>query len=315
MIDLLGLQKFLSQTSLSDWSKQLPHFLAPVLEEGHGDLERWQNALQSFPTMEKSTLDLITECGISGACDEALLFQALKSLVPWRKGPFRFSKTLVDTEWRSDFKWQRIAPHIDLNNKRVLDVGCGNGYYGFRMLGAGARFVLGIDPNWLFLHQFLAFKQYAKDLPIWQLPWALEQLTPNLQWFDYVFSMGVLYHRKAPFEHFSQLKDALNPEGTLVLETLVVDGDAQTVLVPKDRYAQMRNVWFLPSIAALTLWLERAGFKNIRCVDVSYTTVEEQRRTEWMPYQSLSDFLDPADCSKTIEGYPAPQRVVLLANN
>jgi hypothetical protein len=28
-------------------------------------------------------------------------------------------------------------------------------------------------------------------------------------------------------------------------------------------------------------------------VDVSVTTVEEQRGTEWMKYQSLSDFLDP----------------------
>ncbi|MEY8213807.1 MAG: DUF1698 domain-containing protein, partial [Colwellia sp.] len=30
--------------------------------------------------------------------------------------------------------------------------------------------------------------------------------------------------------------------------------------------------------------------------------------------QSLSDFLDPQDKNKTIEGYPAPQRAIFIAN-
>jgi tRNA (mo5U34)-methyltransferase len=74
----------------------------------------------------------------------------------------------------------------------------------------------------------------------------------------------------------------------------------------------MRNVWFLPSVPALELWLRRAGFVDVRCVDVSTTTVEEQRGTEWMRFQSLSDFLDPADHSKTVEGLPAPRRAVIV---
>ena len=98
-----------------------------------------------------------------------------------------------------------------------------------------------------------------------------------------------------------------------MLETLVIEGDVNQVLVPEDRYAQMRNVWFLPSIPALERWLRRAGFSDVRCVDVSVTTVEEQRATEWMKYQSLSDYLDPNDHSKTIEGLPAPMRAVIMA--
>ncbi|WP_134627136.1 DUF1698 domain-containing protein, partial [Pseudomonas aeruginosa] len=96
-------------------------------------------------------------------------------------------------------------------------------------------------------------------------------------------------------------------------ETLVVEGDASTVLVPEDRYAQMRNVWFLPSVAALELWLRRAGFADARCVDVSLTSVEEQRSTEWMRFQSLPEFLDPQDRSRTVEGLPAPMRATLVA--
>jgi tRNA (mo5U34)-methyltransferase len=112
----------------------------------------------------------------------------------------------------------------------------------------------------------------------------------------------------------TQLKDQLRKGGELVLETLVVDGDENTVLMAGERYAQMRNVWFLPSTAALTVWLSRLGFENIRVVDVNHTTLDEQRSTPWMDTQSLKDFLDPEDITRTIEGYPAPQRAVIVAN-
>ena len=113
------------------------------------------------------------------------------------------------------------------------------------------------------------------------LPLGIEQL-PALKAFDTVFSMGVLYHRRSPLEHLWQLKDQLVNEGELVLETLVIDGDENTVLVPGDRYAQMRNVYFIPSALALKNWLKKCGFVDIRIADVSVTTTEEQRRTEWM---------------------------------
>ena len=126
--------------------------------------------------------------------------------------------------------------------------------------------------------------------------------------------MGVLYHRKSPLDHISQLRAQLVNGGELVLETLVVDGDENTVLVPMDRYAKMKNVYFIPSVAALIHWLQKTGFKNVRCVDVAVTSLEEQRKTDWLENESLIDFLDPADHSKTIEGYPAPKRAVILAN-
>lgn len=195
----------------------------------------------------------------------------------------------------------------------MLDVGCGNGYYQWRMLGAGAKYVLGIDPNLLFLCQFLAIKKYLPELPVWMLPFTLDDFPQQSESFEVVFSMGVLYHRRSPIDHLLELKDCLVKGGELVLETLIVEGDEQQVLVPQDRYAQMRNVWFLPSVAALKLWLKRAGYSNIRCVDISQTTTQEQRSTDWMTYQSLPEFLNPNDHNLTIEGLPAPKRAVLLA--
>ena len=203
--------------------------------------------------------------------------------------------------------------HISsLKDRKVLDVGCGSGYHLWRMLGEDARCVIGIDPTELFLIQFQAIKHFIGPRPVHYLPLGIEQMQP-LQAFDTVFSMGVLYHRKDPMQFLEQLKLQLRRGGELVLETLVVEGDTSTVFMPTDRYAQMRNVWFLPSVAALTLWLERVGFENVRLADVSVTSTQEQRATPWMQGQSLADFLDPEDPTKTIEGYAAPQRAVLIA--
>jgi tRNA (mo5U34)-methyltransferase len=316
MIDLSPLARRLAGSPLATWADGLQADLNERLGKGHGDLGRWQAALKALPELTATVVDLAEGLTLAGDCDDSSrqrLREALMGLSPWRKGPFDLFGVHIDTEWRSDWKWTRVAPHLDLRGKRVLDVGCGNGYYQWRMLGAGAESVIGIDPNWLFFCQFQALSQYLPNLPAWHLPLALEDLPANLQGFDTVFSMGVLYHRRSPVDHLFALKDCLVKGGELVLETLVVRGDEHQVLVPEDRYAQMRNVWFLPSVAALELWVRRAGFTDVKCVDVSVTTPDEQRSTEWMRYQSLEHFLDPKDHSRTVEGLPAPMRAVITA--
>lgn len=316
MIDFTPLARHLQHSPLQAWARSVQDEFNQRIETGHGDLPRWMGAVQAMPPLQLARHDFTQEVRLDGTCDDAQreqLISALRGLHPWRKGPFQLFDVHVDTEWRSDWKWERVAPHLDLQGKRILDVGCGNGYYMWRMLGAGASTLIGVDPNWLFFCQFHVVKKFFPDAPVWHLPFALEDLPPKLEGFDTVFSMGVLYHRKSPIDHLLALKDCLLPGGELVLETLVVEGDEQQVLVPEDRYAQMRNVWFLPSVPALMLWLRRAGFLDVRCVDESATSVEEQRTTSWMQWQSLPDFLDPDDNSKTIEGLPAPRRAVLLA--
>lgn len=316
MIDVTDLINHLTKTNLKEWARQLPQLLATKLTREHGDLPRWQAALTELPELTVAECELTKEFAIRGSLSEqqnAQLEQALRKLMPWRKGPFQIFDTYIDTEWHSDWKWNRVSPHLNLQNKRILDVGCGNGYYQWRMLGAGAKAILGIDPNLLFFCQFQAIKKYLPELPVWMLPFTLDDFPQQSESFDVVFSMGVLYHRRSPIDHLLELKDCLVKGGELVLETLIVEGNEQQVLVPQDRYAQMRNVWFLPSVAALKLWLKRAGYSNIRCVDISQTTTQEQRATSWMTYQSLPEFLDPNDHNLTIEGLPAPKRAVLLA--
>ena len=212
-------------------------------------------------------------------------------------------------------------PHIaPLDDRLVLDVGCGNGYHCWRIAEAGARCVIGIDPTAVFLAQFLAIHGLAAAVDphfvgrVTMLPLGIEDLPGDLDRFDTVFSMGVLYHRRSPLDHLGELRSALRAGGQLVLETLVIDGGVDQVLVPQGRYAKMRNVWFIPSTAMLEVWLMRSGFRRVRTVDVTPTTVEEQRSTAWMTFESLADFLDPADNRFTIEGYPAPQRAIVVAD-
>lgn len=284
--------------------------------EGHGDLGRWMTVLERLRrdfegkgfAVEGGALCFSLENG-----EIANLREVLMGLSPWRKGPFHFGEVFVDTEWRSDWKWERLRKKISpVADRRILDVGCGNGYHLWRMLHEGARLALGIDPAMLFGCQFLAARHFAgEELPIGVLPLGIEGVPAGLACFDTTFSMGVLYHRKSPIDHLEALRDTLVRGGELVLETLVVEGDGNTVLLPEGRYAQMRNVWFLPSTDLLVRMMQRVGFKDVEVIDVSMTTVEEQRGTEWMKFQSLPDFLNPSDRGKTVEGYPGPMRAVL----
>jgi len=309
------------QPSLARWAETLPQQIAAGLNtQRYGDLPTWLEALRQLPNLEPNTLDLLTSVTLGSASDlsreqQQALRQALEQLIPWRKGPYEIYGLHLDTEWRSDWKWQRLLPHMaPLHNRLVLDVGCGNGYHGWRMLGAGARRVIGIDPSPRFVVQWAAIKKLAGGKqPLHVLPLGIEQLPEKLEAFDTTFSMGVFYHRRSPMDHLRELKETLRPGGQLVLETLVIEGGLGQVLVPENRYAMMNNVWFLPSPDTLIHWLKKCGFHNPRVVDVSPTSTDEQRRTEWMRFHSLAEFLDPQDPTLTCEGYPAPIRGIFLA--
>lgn len=285
-----------------------------------GDLTRWKQALDNLPAITPTLININTETITIGRASDCsaetreLLREQLKNLHPWRKGPFNFFDVFIDTEWRSDWKWNRLKDAIaPLSGKTVLDVGCGSGYHCWRMRGAGAATVIGIEPTPLFIVQFQAAQKYIQDFNVQILPARLEELPKNLQCFDTVFSMGILYHRRSPFDHLQELMDTLKPGGQLILETLVIDELQGNVLVPEGRYSKMGNIWFIPSVSSLAGWLKKMKFENIQHVNTSQTSTDEQRSTEWMTFQSLKDFLDPDDSHKTIEGYPAPKRSIFIA--
>ncbi|MCO6537715.1 MAG: tRNA 5-methoxyuridine(34)/uridine 5-oxyacetic acid(34) synthase CmoB [Gilliamella sp.] len=320
MIDFGDFYQIIAKNRLSSWLEVLPAQLANWQKQNiDSRFNQWLNSIKHLPSISPYQIDLLHS--VTAKSKEPLstgeqqrITQLLKNMMPWRKGPFHLYGIDIDTEWRSDWKWERLINHIDcLEDKIVLDVGCNSGYHLWRMIGAGAKLAVGIDPMALYLCQFEAIRKLlGNDQRAHLLPLGIEHL-PKLNAFDTVFSMGVLYHRRSPLDHLFQLKDQLVEGGQLVLETLVIDGELHQALMPGDRYAQMRNVYFIPSTPTMINWLEKCGYSDVRMVDISLTNFDEQRKTEWMTSDSLANFLDPDDSTKTIEGYPAPIRAVFIA--
>lgn len=311
----------LAAAGFPEWRTPLQQLLAERLHDGaHGQLQDWNDVLRRLPQLGTGR-SILNEpaVGIPAAASNsgtiATLRELLLELSPWRKGPFHICGIEIDSEWRSDLKWSRIAPAISaLDGRLVLDVGCGNGYYALRMRGQGARFVLGIDPTLLYVVQYQAVQRYIRESAVQVLPLRLADLPLGNYTFDTAFSMGVLYHQRDPLEHLRQLRGLLRPGGELVLETLILPGDRIAATTPPDRYARMRNVWLLPTLPRLAAWLSESGFSEPRLVDVSVTTSDEQRSTEWMPFESLQQALDPANPGLTVEGWPRPRRAVLVSH-
>ncbi|MBY6204625.1 tRNA 5-methoxyuridine(34)/uridine 5-oxyacetic acid(34) synthase CmoB [Halomonas denitrificans] len=278
----------------------------------HGRMAEWQAVLDGLPAADPGWRidDGVLVAG--GAIDDRdALVDRLRGLIPWRKGPLRLGGVPIDTEWRSDWKWDRVAPHVDLDGKRVLDIGAGNGYFAWRMLDGDSASVIACDPTLVFWYQHRAIEHFAGPAPLDLLPVAFEAL-PATGAFDVAFSMGVLYHRRDPLEHLAGIRRHLAAGATALIETLVLPGDDIAEFDPPDRYANMRNVHRLPTVPRLLDWLEETGFEDATCVDLTATSTDEQRPTEWMPFHSLTHALAP-DRTRTIEGYPPPLRASVVA--
>ncbi len=317
MLELEALHADLAAHGLPSWRELDGLLRANTADSVHGKLAEWRSILASLPAGERTPARLdgpAVAVGRELARDaHERIRRLLLHFAPWRKGPFSIGGITIDSEWRSDYKWDRLAAAISpLEGRAVLDVGCGNGYYALRMRLAGARIVIGIDPTLLYLAQFRAVTHWLRPEPVHVLPLRLHDLPPQARTFDSVFSMGVLYHQRSPEDHLRQLREALRPAGELVLETLVLPGDEPAALAIDGRYARMRNVWLLPTLPLLERWVRDAGFVDVRTANVSLTTTAEQRRTEWMPFHSLAEALLPGDPSRTLEGWPAPRRALLI---
>ena len=80
--------------------------------EAHGDWSRWCSVLKRLP--EGLSLGVRLDgpaVTVQGALDpdqRLALEEDLRGLHPWRKGPYDLFDVFIDTEWRSDLKWDRL---------------------------------------------------------------------------------------------------------------------------------------------------------------------------------------------------------------
>ena len=299
-----------------NWSILLNNFLSnPYGHKKDKRIENWKKIISNLPQINLTKVDLEDEITVQGAWDnkdKKRAEEGLLHLVPWRKGPFTIQDIFIDAEWQSNIKWERIlALDIELKGKNILDVGSGNGYYGFRMLGKGAELVICLEPNISHLTQFLALNHFIDSRRIRMIPQRIEEISFLDKCFDLVFSMGVLYHQRNPENHLSLLASHLKEDGKIILETLIAPDEYGQALIPESSYANMPNVRFIHTREGLENLISKAGLKMLDMGSSIKTTPEEQRSTKWMPFSSLVDGLSQ-DLDRTVEGLPSPDRVVLV---
>tara|TARA_Y100000590_G_scaffold68712_1_gene74902 strand:+ start:33 stop:962 length:930 start_codon:yes stop_codon:yes gene_type:complete len=278
-------------------------------------IENWKKIISNLPLINTTKVDLLNGITVEGkwdSKDKQRTEEDLMQLVPWRKGPFMIQDIFIDAEWQSNMKWERVLDlNIELKGKNILDVGSGNGYYGFRMLGKGAEFVVCLEPNVSHLTQFLVLNHFINSDKIKMVPRRIEEISFLDKCFDLVFSMGVLYHQRNPESHLNLLASHLKEGGQIILETLIAPDEYGQALVPKSSYANMSNVWFIHSRKGLEDLISKAGLKILKMGTSVKTMPEEQRVTKWMPFRSLVDGLSQG-LDRTVEGLPSPDRVVLV---
>jgi len=280
------------------------------------NIKPYQKAIRILP--EYSNVEIIlgdrVEVQIEDlSVKDAEQIEATARLIhPWRKGPFQINDLFIDSEWQSQIKYNLLEPHFDLKDKIVGDIGCNNGYYLFRMLSHKPKKLIGFDPSAIYYSQFQFIDHFIRSGIVYELL-GVEHVEFYEHKFDTLFCLGVLYHRADPVGMLKSLFKGLNKGGELILDTFMIDGEEEMCLTPKDRYSKIPNIYFVPTVNALKNWCYRAGFETVEVLETMVTESNEQRKTEWIKTQSLEDFLDPNDPTKTVEGYPAPKRVYIKA--
>jgi len=280
------------------------------------NIQPYQNAIKALP--DHLTVEIIlgdrVELQIENLSNEEAeqIKQTALLMKPWRKGPFQFNELFIDSEWQSQIKYNLLEPYFDLKDKIVGDIGCNNGYYLFRMLSQKPKKLIGFDPSAIYYSQFQFINHFLKSDIVYELL-GVEHVEFYEHKFDTLFCLGVLYHRSDPVAMLKSLFKGLNKGGELILDTFMIDGEDEMCLTPKDRYSKIPNIYFVPTVNALKNWCYRAGFETVEVLEIMKTELKEQRKTEWIDTQSLEDFLDPNDPTKTVEGYPAPKRVYIKA--
>ena len=287
---------------------------------GKKGVERFRKPYESVNHLQAHYLDFSDDVVTIGRKEELSdreyekVYRVMRDFMPWRKGPYEVFGIHIDAEWRSERKWNRVVPALpDLGDKVVADIGCSNGYYMFRMAHHQPKLVVGFEP---YLQHYFAFKTLngfagQDNLAIELL--GVEHIELFQKSFDVVFLMGILYHRSAPVEVLRAVREAMKPGATLIIESQAIPGDEPIALFPEKRYAKVPGTYFVPTGACLVNWLSRAGYGEVEIFHSHQMSGKEQRRTEWMEFESYADFINDQDPTLTVEGYPAPIRIFLRA--
>lgn len=148
---------------------------------------------------------------------------------------------------------------LDLQAKRVLDVGCGVGHFSSIYTSRGCR-VVGVDGRAdniaVMARLYPEVKGHVHDVQA-------DDLT-SLGEFDIVHCYGLLYHLDSPIAAIRNMERVCRE--ILVLETIVVDSAEEIMVLvdePKTFNQALAGLGCRPSPKFVAMALNRAGFDHV----------------------------------------------------
>ena len=163
--------------------------------------------------------------------------------------------------------WQFIETHlasIDFQGKRVLDIGCWDGYWSFYAERRGASQVLATDDvsqNWAEGEGLRLAKQLFGSQIMVDQRRSVYELAALGQTFDVILFLGVYYHLYDPYYAFTQIRHCCGPETIVVME-----GDVGLNLAEGEARFCFTNTpavsTFIPSIDTLDMMI-KAAYMNV----------------------------------------------------
>jgi SAM-dependent methyltransferase len=123
-----------------------------------------------------------------------------------------------------------LLRNLDFQGKQVLDIGCRDGLFSFEAEKLGAERVIGIDNDLSEGATEVLIPHFQSKVQMYQMN--LFDLTlDSFGMFDVVLFIGVLYHLRYPFWALKLIRDVVNENGYLIVETGVFIDESQKAML------------------------------------------------------------------------------------
>lgn len=130
--------------------------------------------------------------------------------------------------------YEKLGFPTDLRGKRVLDVGCADGYYSFICEKRGAEEVIAIDYRQPTASGFSVAASILESNVKHVIDNVYDISPEKYGTFDFIIFVGVLYHLRNPLFALDNLRKMAKPDATVLIESHIADDEIRETLRSED---------------------------------------------------------------------------------
>jgi len=180
--------------------------------------------------------------------------------------------------------YARLNLPDDLTGKRVLDIGCWDGFYSFEAERRGADEVVAIDcwrPEKFFeAHRALNSRVKFHEMSVYNIS------REKLGSFDIVLFLGVLYHLRHPLLALERVCEITRD--IAIIESHVIDDILKSPrplmeFYENDELGGQYDNWWGPNTDCLIKMIRSAGFVRTKALDCNYPRAAIKAFRQWEP--------------------------------